>query len=243
MWYILLPQLIFRTPGKSSIMNTAIIIMRCTAFLDGYYGALLNKWEADRNKALLRPARKRKPEDEKARLKQATDGILNAKPHCISRGAARILGNGLGSCDTTTINDQMLAKDPHPMSDETWTPHEQPADDSYDIALTNLTELMDRLDPYVGVGPRHVHAHYITCLNHARMNGLATEEGAGVQPFRKLGELVLGNVCPWVSRELAANMLTPLMKHATGNDARPVSTKDCDYAAWMKSIHRTLSKW
>jgi hypothetical protein len=66
---------------------------------------------------------------------------------------------------------------------------------------------MDRLHPYVGVGPRGVHVHYITCLNRARMNGLATEEGAGVQPFRKLGELVLGNICPWLSRELAANML------------------------------------
>jgi hypothetical protein len=60
------------------------------------------------------------------------------------------------------------------------------------------------------------------------MNGLDTEEGAGMQPFRKLGELVPGNVCPWVSRELAANMLTPLMKNATGNDARSVSAKDCD---------------
>jgi hypothetical protein len=65
-------------------------------------------------------------------------------------------------------------------------------------------------------------------LNHAHTNGLATEEGAGLQPFRKLGELVLGNACPWVSRELAANMLTPLMKNATGNDAQPVSAKDCD---------------
>jgi hypothetical protein len=65
------------------------------------------------------------------------------------------------------------------------------------------------------------------------MSGLDTEEGAGVQPFRKLGELVLGNVCPRVSRELAANMRTPLMKNATGNDARPASAKDCDYAAWM----------
>jgi hypothetical protein len=74
------------------------------------------------------------------------------------------------------------------------------------------------------------------------MNGLDTEEGAGVQRFRKLGELVLGNVCPWVSRELAASMLTPLMKHATGNDARPISAKDCDYATWMKSIHRTVVK-
>jgi hypothetical protein len=71
------------------------------------------------------------------------------------------------------------------------------------------------------------------------MNELDTVEGAGVQPFRKLGELVLGNVCPWVSRELAANMLTPLMKHATGNDARPVSAKDYDYVVWMKSITRT----
>jgi hypothetical protein len=74
------------------------------------------------------------------------------------------------------------------------------------------------------------------------MNGLATGQGAGVQPFRKLGELVLGDVCPWVSRELAANMFTPLMKKATGNDARPVSAKDCDYAVWMKSIHRTVFK-
>jgi hypothetical protein len=74
------------------------------------------------------------------------------------------------------------------------------------------------------------------------MNGLDTEEGAGVQPFRKLGELVLGNVCPCVSRKLAASMLTPLMKHATGNDVRSVSAKDCDYAIWMKSIHRIVVK-
>jgi hypothetical protein len=57
------------------------------------------------------------------------------------------------------------------------------------------------------------------------MNGLATEEGAGVQPFHKLRELVLGNVCPWVLQELAANMLNPLMKNATGNDARPSPPK------------------
>jgi hypothetical protein len=37
-------------------------------------------------------------------------------------------------------------------------------------------------------------------------------------------------------------MLTPLMKHATGNDARPVSAKDCDYAVWIKSITRTVIK-
>jgi hypothetical protein len=132
----------------------------------------------------------------------------------------------MGSCDTTAINDQMLAKYPRPKSDEAWTPHEWPADDSEEIVLAIFPELMDRLYPYVGVGPRGVHAHYITCLNRARTNDLATEKGAGVQPFRKLGELVLGNACPWISRELAANMLTPLMKKATGNNARPVSAKD-----------------
>jgi hypothetical protein len=90
----------------------------------------------------------------------------------------------------------MLAKHPRPKSDEAWTPHERPADDSDEIALAILPELMDRLDPYVGVGPRSINVHYITCLNRARKNGLATEEGAGVQPFHKLGKLVLGNACP-----------------------------------------------
>jgi hypothetical protein len=75
-------------------------------------------------------------------------------------------------------------------------------------------------------------------LNRARTDGLATEEGAGVQPFPKLGELVLGSACPWLSRELAGNMLTPLMKHTTGNDARPILPKDCDYAVWTRSICR-----
>jgi hypothetical protein len=198
--------------------------------------------ETDRKKAFLRPARKRKPEDETAPLKRATVGILDAKPHCISRAAARILGSGVGSCGTTTINDQMLAKHPRPKSGETWTPHERPADDFDETILTILTELMDRFDPYVGVGPRGVHAHYITCLSRARTNGLATEEGAGMQPFRKLGELVLGSACSWFSRELAANMLTSLMKNATGNDARPASAKDCDDAVWIKSMHRAVVK-
>jgi hypothetical protein len=39
-----------------------------------------------------------------------------------------------------------------------------------------------------------------------------------MQPFRKLGELVLSNARPWLSRELAASMLTPLVTKATGND-------------------------
>jgi hypothetical protein len=59
----------------------------------------------------------------------------------------------------------------------------------------------------------------------ARKNGLATEEGAGVKPLHKLRELVLGNACPWVSRELAASILIPLMKNANGNDTRPASAK------------------
>jgi hypothetical protein len=151
--------LIFRNPGKSPKKKNEIIIMRCANFLSGNYGALLNKWETDQNKALVRPNRKRKPEDEKTCLKRATDDILNAKPYCTSRGAARILGNGLESCYTTKINDQMLAKHPHPLSDETWAPHERSADDSDDIVFKNLSELMDRLDPYVGVAPRGVHAH------------------------------------------------------------------------------------
>jgi hypothetical protein len=66
-----------------------------------------------------------------------------------------------------------------------------------------------------------VHSHYTSCLNRARKNGLATEECARVQSFRKLGELVLSSACPCFLRELAASMLTPLMKKATGNDARP----------------------
>jgi hypothetical protein len=93
----------------------------------------LNKWESDRKKALLCFARKRKPEDEKARLKRAAHEILAAKPHCIRRASARILGQGMGSCDTTTTNDQILAKHPCPKSDEAWTPHKRSADDSDDF--------------------------------------------------------------------------------------------------------------
>jgi hypothetical protein len=37
-----------------------------------------------------------------------------------------------------------------------------------------------------------------------------------------------------------SKLLILLMKNATGNDARPVSANDCDYAAWMKAIHRTV---
>jgi hypothetical protein len=117
----------------------------------------------------------------------------------------------MGSCDTTIINEQMLVKHPRPKSDEAWTPHDLSADDSDEIVRALLPELMNRLNLYVGVGPHGVHAYYITCLNGARMNGLATEEGAGMQPFRALGELVLGDACPWVSRELAANTPIPLM--------------------------------
>jgi hypothetical protein len=79
MWYIFVPQLIFRNPRKSSIKNTEIIIMRCTAFLGGNDEALLDKWKIDRKKA-LRLARKRKPEDERARVKRAAHGTLKLPP-------------------------------------------------------------------------------------------------------------------------------------------------------------------
>jgi hypothetical protein len=103
MWYVLLLQLNFRDPRKSSIKINETIIMRCATFLGGDFGALLNE---------------RKPEDERARIKQAAHEILAVKPHCIRRGAARILGHGMGSCDTTTTNDQMLAKHPRQKSNE-----------------------------------------------------------------------------------------------------------------------------
>jgi hypothetical protein len=106
--------------------------LRCTAFLGGNYGALFNKWETDRKKALCL-ARKRMPEDEETRVKRAAHEILKAKPHCISRVSVRILGRGIGSCDMSTINDQMLAKHPRPKSDEAWTPHEWPANDFDDF--------------------------------------------------------------------------------------------------------------
>jgi hypothetical protein len=76
MWYVLLPKLTFRNPGKSSMKITEIITMRCTAFLCGDCRALLNKWETDRRKAFLRPVRKRKPEVEGARLRRAKDGFI-----------------------------------------------------------------------------------------------------------------------------------------------------------------------
>ena len=55
--------------------------------------------------------------------RRATNEILSAKAHCIQRGAARILGHGMGSCDTAAINDQMIAKHPPPKSDEPWPAH------------------------------------------------------------------------------------------------------------------------
>jgi hypothetical protein len=51
-----------------------------------------------------------------------------------------MLGNGMDSFDTTTINDQVLTKHPRPKSYETWTPHERSAGDSDEIVLTNLPQ-------------------------------------------------------------------------------------------------------
>ena len=144
----------------------------------------------------LRRARKRKPKDKRARAKRATHDILAAKPHCIKRGAARILGHGMGSCDTPSINNQMKDKHPAPKSDESWPEHEPSNDDSDNITFVRLPQLMDRLDPYVGVGPRGFHANYVSCLNRARSSGLVSDEGAGVQPFRGLGQTIFSNASP-----------------------------------------------
>jgi hypothetical protein len=79
-------------------------------------------------------------------------------------------------------------------------------------------------------------------LNRTRTNDLAKKENAGIQPFRKLGKLIFGNACLWVLRELAANMLIPLMKMTTVNDARPVSAKDCDNTAWRSGQLSIMSE-
>jgi hypothetical protein len=56
-------------------------------------------------------------------------------------------------CPSKMVRLTMLAKYPRPKSDEAWIPHELSAGDSDEIFFALLPELMDRLDPYVGVGP------------------------------------------------------------------------------------------
>ena len=59
--------------------------------------------------------------------------------------------------------------------------------------------------------------------------------------FSRLGLLILGNACLWVSQLLAGATLTPLLKKATGNDARPTTAKNRDMAMWLKSAAKAES--
>jgi hypothetical protein len=171
------------------IIRRAFLIMRCTAFLGGDYGALLNKWETNRKKVFCL-ARKQKPEDERA-----AHEILAAKPHCIRRGAARILGHGMVPVtrpqSTTRCWRNTRAQSPMRPGTRTNGPPMIPMK-----LFGNSSGAHGPPRPVCWGWPHGVHAHYVTCLNRARTNGLATAEGAGVQLFHKLGELVLGNACP-----------------------------------------------
>ena len=68
-----------------------------------------------------------------------------------------------------------------------------------------------------------------------------TNSGATLRLLNDFGTAIISAECPWVSLGLGTNLLTPLLKKATGTDARPVSAKDIDISTFLKAAQRSVN--
>ena len=110
-WYLGIPQIFLRDPGRGSIRNAEIIQLRLSNFLEGNYATVLNDWSAAKAKAR-----------KKAKLPKA-DTHAHRIDRCIklfhqgflSRGLRILTGNGRADADDPKIIRQMQEK--HPTED------------------------------------------------------------------------------------------------------------------------------
>jgi hypothetical protein len=132
----------------------------------------------------------------------------------------------------------MLKK--HPSQDrlEDWEPVSLEQRELEAIDASSLGKLIDRQDPNTGVGPRGLKGHHL----FSALRGLDGDAAVGaLATLAELGTLLVYGKCPWASRVLSANLLTPLNKDGDRMDARPTSAKDIDYSIFLKALQRSFT--
>jgi hypothetical protein len=233
MWYAALPALLLRKTGQTSKREVNTVRRRCIDFINGHYGSLINHWEQDYRKAILKTMN-RPIDSEAKRIKRAISLVKRSLPHSISRAVSLMTGHGCSTCDDNTVRDQMRLK--HPSSDATWSQHIPAPHHSDQIKMKDLPSIIDSVDFNTAAGPRGLFPHHIYSLSRAIT--LTREADSAIKSFQTLGYLVLENACPWVSLVLGGTILTPIKKTSIDNDSRPVASKDRDNATWLQAATR-----
>jgi hypothetical protein len=206
-WYGALPQLIFRSPGRSPARNAYAIKLRLHQFLNSDFKKLLTYWHQDFSKVL---SRKRKPVSDSfpTRVKRA-EGLISSGR--ISRGIRLIEGYGRSDPDDPHVKDQMLRKHPKPEATPVWSPLPVDWYQNADFDLDAIDDLVKNIDPHTGVSTRGFRTDYARSLFITRSQD--NEANSVPKLFKDLGILFFqGTVPPWARSCLLSGLLTPLNK-------------------------------
>ena len=237
-WYCAFPQILFRT-SRNYRRDTNIIKTRLLSFINGEFGSLLNYWQADIKKDMLKQ-KKNKPDSIERRV---TLGIKLIKEGFMSKGIRIIEGNGTAEKDDENIFEQMVQK--HPKENIPMLALPRPPDHSDEIDISSkLLEVLKRNNPKAGVSTRGFLSDYMLKLAIGKFSDV---EGNLAYPlFVKLGNRYLNGQLPsCITRTLAAGLLTCLNKESPVEDrtpdGRPIKAEDADTGSFCKAAARLLA--
>ena len=230
-WYLGIPQIFLRDPGRGSIRNAEIIQLRLSNFLEGNYATVLNDWSAAKAKA----REKAKPPKADTHAHRIDRCIKLFHQGFLSRGLRILTGNGRADADDPKIIQQMQEK--HPTED--WSHAQWPVGEEPDLS-TNIEAVVMKTSPLTGVGPRGLGAGPIKQLFAAKLSEKGAEDK---QRLTELGQVYFSCEMPtWLRKALNGGLLTPLVKKIAPEgetpDARPTNARDIDVSIWLKTIQR-----
>jgi len=138
-WYLGLPQIFLRDPGRGCIRNAETIHLRLVNFLEGNYATLLNEWSAAKAKA----RKKAKPPKPDTKARRTDRCIKLFHQGFLSRGLRMITGNGRADADNPKIIQQMQEK--HPL--ECWPHASWPIGEEPDLTSNIAAVVMNTKPP------------------------------------------------------------------------------------------------
>jgi len=138
-WYLGLPQIFLRDPGRGCIRNAETIHLRLVNFLEGNYATLLNEWSAAKAKA----RKKAKPPKPDTKARRTDRCIKLFHQGFLSRGLRMITGNGRADADNPKIIQQMQGK--HPV--EYWPHASWPIGEEPDLTSNIAAVVMNTKPP------------------------------------------------------------------------------------------------
>jgi hypothetical protein len=227
-WYLGMPQILLRNPGRGQERNAKIIERRLIQFPAGDFSSLLSEWRADKAKA----QRQAKPPMPERLFRRVTLCIQRFCQGYVSRGLRYVEGNGKANTEDTKVIAQMAEKHPEETENrDEPTPGERPN-------LGSMPDVVQHTKPLTSVGPRGLHAGPIKQLFTGNFPDTSDKDS-----FELLGQVYFSCEMPtWLRQVLNSGLITPLVKKPAPDgqtpDARPTNARDIDVSIWLKTIQR-----